>query len=220
MPVINPINPEKEQDKSDGKTDNSKTDNKSDDNKTDNETNNGSNNDDSNNNSENNNESNNDDSGDDNENTDTPDIPEEFESEELIVRDKNVTWSDITEAKIFSSSMYEFGDKIAPESFNTYKFAVKNGTYYNLKYEIKFIESNPYNINMKYKLKKNDTYIVDHYVSADELNISDMLLDARTSDTYYLEWKWISSSNDTEIGSNLNSTYDLQIQVNAESYDD
>ena len=55
--------------------------------------------------------------------------------------------------------MYELTDVIAPESSNTYQFVVKNGTEYNLKYKIDFIENNPYQINMKYKLKKNDTSI-------------------------------------------------------------
>ena len=89
-----------------------------------------------------------------------------------------------------------------------------------MKYSISFIEDNPYNINMKYKLKKNDTYIVDHYVSATELNIADIKLNVNTGDTYYLEWKWISSSNDTEIGANPDSKYGLKINVEAESTND
>ena len=73
---------------------------------------------------------------------------------------------------------------------------------------------------MKYKLKRNNTYIVDHYVSYNELNISDIILNSKASDTYYLEWKWISSDNDTEIGKNPDSKYDLKIEVKAESIDD
>ena len=73
------------------------------------------------------------------------------------------------------------------------------------------------NINMKYKLKKNDTYLIDHYVKATELNIPEMLLNTNQNDTYYLEWKWISSSNDTEIGVMGNAKYGLKIEVKAES---
>ncbi len=145
--------------------------------------------------------------------------PEE-EINELIVYDKEITWHDETPAKIFTNSMYELTDVIAPESSNTYQFVVKNGTEYNLKYKIDFIENNPYQINMKYKLKKNDTYIIDHYVSANELNVEDAFLNTKTNDTYYLEWKWISSNNDTAIGLDPNSQYELKIYIEAESTDE
>ena len=137
--------------------------------------------------------------------------------DDLIVKDKQITWSGETNAKIFSNSMYELGDIIAPESSNTYQFVVKNGTEYTLKYNISFVETNNYNINMKYKLKKNDTYLIDHYVSASELIIPEMQINTKSNDTYYLEWKWVSSDNDTEIGKTPDAKYNLKINVEAES---
>ena len=145
---------------------------------------------------------------------------EEPEPDDLIVKDKQITWAGQSDAKIFTNSMYEFSNIVAPESSNTYQFIVKNGTEYNLKYDITFAETNPYSINMKYKLKKNDTYLIDHYVSASELNISEMTLDTKMNDTYYLEWKWISSDNDTEVGMTPNANYNLKIEVKAESIND
>ena len=135
----------------------------------------------------------------------------------LIIRDRDVKWSGNTKIDIFNNSMYTVEDKIAPEDSNTYQFIVKNSTKYNLKYMIEFIETNDYNINMKFKLKRNDTYLVDHYVSASELNTTELLLNASNSDTFYLEWKWISSDNDTEIGSNPESFYGLKIDIKADS---
>ncbi len=139
------------------------------------------------------------------------------EPDKLIVEDNQITWNGEKEAKIFKSSMYEFNDVIAPESSNTYQFVVKNGTIYNLKYTINFEETNVYDINMKYKLRKNDDYLIDHYVSYDELNISDMILNSNENDTYYLEWKWVSSNNDTSIGRTPDAYYGLTIKVEAES---
>ncbi len=135
----------------------------------------------------------------------------------LVVFDSEITWNGSAEAKIFKNSMYETEDFIAPEMSNTYQFIIKNGTEYKLKYNMSFIEDNPYNINMKYKLKKNDTYIVDHYVSFNELNVSDFILNSKSNDTYYLEWKWVSSDNDTEIGKTPDVNYSLKINVGAES---
>lgn len=135
---------------------------------------------------------------------------------ELFVRDSKLVWDDTSQLKIFTNSVYTFEDKIAPEMENTYQFVVKNSTSYNIKYTIDFIENNPHNINMKYKLKKNNSYLVDHYVSFNELNITKQLLNSKTNDTYYLEWKWISSDNDTEVG-NIAASYSLKIDVKAES---
>ena len=167
----------------------------------------------------NNNKNNND----SNENNNNNDNNEETEPEEdikdLIVYDKNITWHGETPANIFTNSMYELKDRIMPEASNTYQFVVKNGTEYKLKYNIEFTENNPYFINMKYKLKKNNTYIIDHYVSANELNVANALLNAKTNDTYYLEWKWISSDNDTAIGTTPDAKYNLKIYVEAESID-
>jgi len=113
--------------------------------------------------------------------------------------------------------MYQLNGIIAPESSSTYQFVVKNGTEYNLKYNVTFIEDNPYNVNMKYKLKRNDTYIIDEYVSASELTAENIILPISNNDTFYLEWKWVSSSNDTEIGKIDNANYGLKIEVKAES---
>ena len=155
----------------------------------------------------------------------TPAIKEEEnktpleEEKGLIVYDKDIKWQGDVKARIFTNSMYK-KDIIAPETFNTYQFVVKNSTDYNLTYQINFVEDNPYHINMQYKLKKNNTYLIDHYVSANELKLSSMPLDMNNSDTYYLEWKWISSDNDTEIGKTPNANYGLKIEIKAESVDE
>ena len=153
----------------------------------------------------------------DNNKSNSEDAKDEQEDAGLLVLDKTISWEKTTQAKIFTNSMYELNDKIAPESYNTYQFVVKNGTNYNINYTINFIENNPYNINMKYKLKKNDTYLVDHYVDASELNQVNLALNSKKNDTYYLEWKWVSSSNDTQIGESINAKYELKIEVKAES---
>ena len=38
-------------------------------------------------------------------------------------------------------------------------------------------------------------------------------MSAKSNDTYYLEWKWISSDNDTEIGKTGNVNYGLKIKI-------
>ncbi len=147
--------------------------------------------------------------------------PDENKEEEvegkLIVKDSNATWSETTDAKIFESSTAKVEGTIAPESTGTYNFIVKNETNSQIKYNIIFTETNEHGINMKYKLKKNGTYVKEEYVSANELNLSDVLINSNTNDSYDLEWKWVSSDNDTEIGKTPNVLFDLKINVEAES---
>ena len=162
-------------------------------------------------------------------NTEEPPAEEPTEEDELdndfYANDKTIVkWQDETNLKIFedSTNISKIKGKIAPESEGTYKFIVNNGTIYNLKYKVTFIETNNHGMNIKYKLKKGDTYIIDHYVSYSDLDMDNILLNTKSSDTYYLEWKWVgdSDNNDTQIGKNANSSnieYSLKINIEAES---
>lgn len=143
----------------------------------------------------------------------------EIDEGNVIVYDKDITWTSSNNLRIFSNPMYENKSVIAPEDSNTYEFVVRNNTIYNVKYSIKFVETNNYGINLKYKLKRGNKYIVGdegNWVSYNELDFDDKLLNISESDTYYLEWKWVSSDNDTLVGNNINSNYQLKIEMNAE----
>ena len=79
-------------------------------------------------------------------------------------------------------------------------------------------EDNPFNINMKYKLRSNNNYLVgskDKYVDVSKLSQRNILIKANSSKEYSLDWKWIDSDNDTEIGENINSNYKLSINIGA-----
>ena len=152
---------------------------------------------------------------------DTPDEPS-YDDDFYVSDNKIAKWHNESDLNIFEDSMSKVAGKIAPESTNTYKFIVNNGTQYTLKYKISFTETNQDNMNMKFKLKKGDTYLIDHFVSYDQLNIDNMILNTQSSDTYYLEWKWVgdNDSNDTSIGRKATTSsvkYSLKIDVEAES---
>ena len=128
-----------------------------------------------------------------------------------------ITWNGSNNLKIFTKSIYNVEGTIAPESENTYQFVVRNNTSYKIKYNIKFVEDNPYHINMRYKLKKDNSYLIDNYSEVSALTVNDFILNSGESNTYYLDWKWVSSSNDTSIGKNPEAKYGLEIVVGAES---
>ena len=135
---------------------------------------------------------------------------------EVFVNDSDLVWETDTVVDIFSNSIGK-NNTIAPESSNTYMFTVNNNTNSDVRYKITFTETNNYNINMKYKLRKNNSYVVSDYSSISALNLSDQLLNAGKNDAFYLEWKWISADNDTEIGVNTSANYNLKIEVEAEA---
>lgn len=148
----------------------------------------------------------------------------DLEDEFYVSDNKIVKWNDNTDLNIFTDSkkISKVNGKIAPESTGIYVFNVNNKTKYNLKYNISFIESNEYSINMKYKLKKGNTYLVDQYVSYDQLNINDMILNSNKTDIYSLEWKWVgdNDNNDSTIGMSAKDgdiNYSLKINIEAES---
>lgn len=134
---------------------------------------------------------------------------------DIDVFDDNKTWNNTADINIFKNSNYVVNGKIAPESTGIYQFIVKNSTSYNVKYNIEFEEINNYHINMKYKLKKNNDYIIEDWVSYSQLTQEKIKLNLNSDDTYYLEWKWFSSDNDNSIGENINSKYELSINIRA-----
>ncbi len=156
----------------------------------------------------------------------TGDYEPNTDEEKVIVYDKDQEWPSEESgqsyvANIFRHSSTEIiSGKIAPGSTNTYKFIVRNLNEFSVKYTIDFIETNTKNINMKYRLKYGNSYVVgseSQWVSEDALNRSFKSLSAKSMDTYYLEWKWFDDdSNDTAIGIDESSVYSLYIKVEAE----
>ena len=143
----------------------------------------------------------------------TPPSGEGEEEYELIVEDDNIIWDSTNKLNIFSNPAYGGEELIAPGSHNSYHFIVRNNSTCSISYELIFKEENPYGINMKYRIQKNGEYLQEEYVSYDELEIDRTLLSAGDQDEFYLEWIWEESSNDTEIGSNPDANYSLQLQI-------
>ena len=144
----------------------------------------------------------------------------------LIVYDEEDKWTENGEESytptIFKHSMYEVVDgKIAPGSSNTYEFIVRNLNEFKVKYTIKGIEINTKNINMKYRLRLDNTYILGsdtQWVDASSLQTAFKELDAKSKHTYFLDWKWFDDIDlkDTTIGIDETSVYSLSLKVEAE----
>lgn len=141
----------------------------------------------------------------------------------LIAYDNDTVISKNTILNIFTHPSYYIVDgKVAPGAENAYQFAIRNNNDFGIIYGINFNEENSYNINMRYKLKVNGEYIAGNekeYVTLEQLKETELKLPAYTYDVYTLEWKWVESDNDTEVGTNINSYYKLNLEISAEQFE-
>lgn len=146
---------------------------------------------------------------------------------ELFVDDKNGNYVFQQNLRIFDYAAYEYDSttlvngKIAPGVSNTYYFVVHNSSNVDVKYNIIMYEESQYKVNMKYRLKKNDKYIIgddNNWVYADELETALAKLNSGSSDKYALDWQWFDDDvNDTIAGENMTSDYKLNIRFYYES---
>ena len=136
----------------------------------------------------------------------------------MTVYDDETNWSNWTKLNIFKNTSYFVEDnKIAPASENSYQFVIRNNNDFNIKYDLKLSENNEFNINMRYRLKQNGEYIIgndNEYVTYDKLNQYNVNLVDNAYDVYTLDWKWVESENDTQIGEqDIDVNYELNLQI-------
>ncbi len=151
---------------------------------------------------------------------DNPTIEEDKDGIEVF--DKQTEYSQNTPLRIFTNTAYYVvDDKIAPTSENSYQFVIRNNNEFNIKYNLELFENNKYNVNMKYRLKLNGVYVAgnnDDWLTYEELKQEGIVLSANTYDVYTLDWKWFEGINDTEVGTNINSDYKLELKITASGY--
>lgn len=140
-----------------------------------------------------------------------------FNESGLTVVDDYKVW-DNKELRIFSNPAYEYESKIAPGSNNSYTFVIRNNNDFDVLVDITAKEDNKYGVNMKYKLRHNGDYVLgseNEYINAENLKVEKVLIKAHDQKGYLLDWEWVDSDNDTEVGFDVNADYKLTIDINA-----
>ncbi len=142
----------------------------------------------------------------------------------VYVDDVNGDYVYHQQLRIFNNAAFNYTNKIAPGASNTYHFIVHNSTEYGLNYYLKMLEETQYKLNIKYRLKRNDQYILgndNEWVSASELATESTYLDSGKSDRYSLDWKWFDDdTNDTKAGENMDELYKLKVNLHFEILND
>lgn len=135
----------------------------------------------------------------------------EGELEYIVVKNTN-----IFDNNYFNSNI------IAPGVNGNYFFDIINNRNQVVVYNITATDKNDYGINLEYRLKKGDTYIVGNETTWKKiinLNINDIHISPSKKDKYILEWRWPYESGidniDSEIGEEENANYQLTISIKA-----
>ena len=126
---------------------------------------------------------------------------------------------------IFKNAAFKYTNKIAPGVANTYHFTVHNSSQMNLQYYVEMYEDSQYQVNLRYRLKRNNSYVIgndDTWVTANELKTAFQYIGESSSDSYSLDWKWFDHDDkaDTIAGENMKSLYKLNIRFYFEAVDE
>ena|GEM_PF-2995148 len=124
-----------------------------------------------------------------------------------------------TTLEIFDNPKLGGQKLVAPFTKGSYEFAVHNSAdNERLPYSLSIAADNPENIPLVFNVTKNGKYIFGGESLSDmrlltELKFPELLLEARRSDIYMLQWEWKTESDelDTAIGNNGTQRYNLTI---------
>ena len=103
------------------------------------------------------------------------------------------------------------------------KFGVKNVTNGDIIYDVGFTDQSNYLVNMKYKLKIDNIYIVgdeNHYVSLDQMKVNDITVVNGSNNIFTIEWYWEDDDpRDVIVGmAEPTQYYTLNLAINAREY--
>lgn len=143
----------------------------------------------------------------------------------IFVDDQNGNYIYQQNLNIFNNAAFEYTNKIAPGVSNTYNFKTNNTSNKDFTYYVEMYEESEYKINLKYRLKRNGSYVVGNdskWVTAEELKTEYTRLNHGESDNYSLEWKWFDDNDalDNAAGENMTSEYKLNIRFYFKAIDD
>lgn len=134
----------------------------------------------------------------------------------LFIAEEGKSWEDTKNLKVFFNE--KFGDAvIEPGMKGSYAFTFENRNENALIFNLAFTETNPYGIELLYRLKRDGAYVAgaDGYVNVGGISCNDLTIEAASSTVFELEWFWRDNDEtDTEAGEN-EAQYTLNIKFSA-----
>lgn len=128
-----------------------------------------------------------------------------------------------TELDIFKNEKFNGQKIIAPGSKGSATFCVENTSNTEMICNLKFTEETETPINMRYRLKVDNKYVVgreNKYEEIKDLKLQNILMAKKSINMYTIEWYWLDSDEqDTEVGTkNENQFYTLNFEISAEEH--
>ena len=141
----------------------------------------------------------------------------------INVYQKDINVTKDTPIDIFNNEKYEGKKIIAPRSKGNAKFGVKNVSNRDVIYDIKFSDLSAYLVNMKYKLKIDNIYIVgdeNHYATIDQMQVKDITVIDGSNNIFTIEWYWEDDdARDVIVGmAEGTQYYTLNLAIDAREY--
>lgn len=126
-----------------------------------------------------------------------------------------------SDGRVISEEWNVFGrlksqKQIYPGKTGTYYFTISNENDCDISLVLDFAHLNVDDVPMRYKLRFADgTYIEGNWVGIHDLKLDSTLLEAHTSESFILEWMWITETDelDTIIGSKDHAEYTIIVNV-------
>lgn len=150
---------------------------------------------------------------------------DEFGIGMINVYQKDINVIKNTPIDIFNNEKYDGRKIIAPRSKGSAKFGVKNVSNGDIIYDVGFTDQSNYLVNMKYKLKIDNIYIVgdkDHYVTLDQMKVNDITVINGSNNVFTIEWYWEDDDpRDVIVGmAEPTQYYTLNLAITAREYHD
>lgn len=145
------------------------------------------------------------------------DIEDNYVPNYLFVISEGNQWGAEKDINVFNNEFYS-DNIIAPGVSGKYNFTVENTRNNSITYNLDLQEINLSNINLQYKVKINDVYIIDNWTRIEDISLESFELYPYAKANYTLEWQWIDAENDTSVGSDAeNIIYKIKIKINSQT---
>ncbi len=135
----------------------------------------------------------------------------------FVTEEGGPEWKEDELIRVFRNGVYQ-NNKIHPGMEGEYKFCFENRNENRLNYSMTFAEENSYTLNMGYRLRQNNVYVLgteNGYLGVEDLHLEDVTIESKSSAIYTLEWKWLDDDAVDTIAGMEDATYTLHITLNA-----
>ena len=139
-----------------------------------------------------------------------------YETKIIQVSSEAKEWHQNDNINLFKTRNRKGEKVIWPGQSGSYDFVVQNNNNDPITYQLSLDEANRDNINMKYRLKLNNVYVVGDektYESIDKVKLDNITILGKGKSLFTLEWTWEKADNDAKIVREGLATYRIYIDV-------